>query len=63
MKPSHDVRQINLGTGRFSGYKLKRDLEKNIIDNRNFIPQPGYWKTRAISPPDNMTPYPYRGNA
>lgn len=63
MEPSFDVRKINVGSYRFNGYKLKRDLDNNIIETRNLDPQPGHWKTRALSAPDNYTQYPYRENS
>jgi hypothetical protein len=59
MKPSHDVKNINVGSYRFNGYKLKRDLDKNIVDDSTKPPQPDTWRGRAISPPDNYTQYPY----
>lgn len=62
MKPSHDVRKINVGSYRFNGYKLKKDRDNNIIDHREYIPQPGYWKTRAISVPDNYNQISHNKN-
>ena len=58
MAASHDVKNINIGSYRFNGYKLKRDENHNIIRNFQDVHHPEYWKTRALSAPDNIKQIP-----
>jgi hypothetical protein len=53
---SHDVTKVKTHAYRFSGYKMNRDLDHNIIGGNDIKPQPGYYSTRALSLPDNIHP-------
>jgi len=57
MSEGLDVKHIQTRSYRFSGYKLKRDENNNIIVSDHRIYQPEYWKTRAISLPEGTQPY------
>ena len=53
-KPSHDVNLVKTRSYRFSGYKLNRDHDNNIIQPPSGDPmlEPERWKTRSISTRD-----------
>lgn len=52
MSGSHDVKDFQTRSYRFSGYRLTRDLNNNIIRSNHKNYEPEYWKTRAISRPE-----------
>jgi len=49
MPETIDEKNIDSKSYRFSGYKLKRDRNNNIILEQRPVYQPEYWKTRATS--------------
>ena len=59
MSEGHDLKNVRTRSYRFSGYKLPRDSNNNIIipSDKLYSPQPEYWRTRAITLPQGSQPY------
>ena len=60
-KESHSLTGITTRDDRFSGYKLPRDKDNNIIMPLQESHQPEFWKTRALSYPTNLIEIPFKG--
>ena len=60
-KHTHSLTGVITRDDRFTGYQLPRDRDNNIIMPLKEVNQPEYWKTRAMSFPDNLTEVPFRG--
>ena len=57
MSEGHDTIDIRTRSYRFSGYKLNRDRDNNVISLTPKSYQPEYWKTRAFTGPQGSQPY------